>query len=91
MSESHKLKYLKADPYKYPFFFKKFLLDIFFVYISNAIPKVPYTLPLHCSPTPYSCLLALSFPCTGAYKVYKNKGPLYVMMVDWTIFCYICS
>ena len=28
-----------------------FLLDIFFIYISNAIPKVPYTLPLPYSPT----------------------------------------
>jgi hypothetical protein len=28
-----------------------FLLDIFFIYISNAIPKVPYTLPLPSSPT----------------------------------------
>jgi hypothetical protein len=27
------------------------LLDIFFIYISNAILKVPYTLPLPCSPT----------------------------------------
>jgi hypothetical protein len=26
-------------------FFVVFLLDIFFIYISNAIPKVPYTLP----------------------------------------------
>jgi hypothetical protein len=25
---------------------KFFLLDIFFIYISNAIPKVPYTHPL---------------------------------------------
>jgi hypothetical protein len=25
---------------------KHFLLDMFFIYISNAIPKVPYTLPL---------------------------------------------
>jgi hypothetical protein len=32
-----------------PFF--NFLLDIFFIYISNAIPKVPYTLPLPCSAT----------------------------------------
>ena len=31
--------------------FKKNLLDIFFIYISNAIPEVPYTLPLPCSPT----------------------------------------
>jgi hypothetical protein len=28
-----------------------FLLDTFFIYISNAIPKVPYTLPPTCSPT----------------------------------------
>jgi hypothetical protein len=32
-------------------FFNNFLLDIFFIYISNAIWKVPYTLPLPCSPT----------------------------------------
>jgi hypothetical protein len=28
-----------------------FLLDIFFIYISNATLKVPYTLPLPCFPT----------------------------------------
>jgi hypothetical protein len=28
-----------------------FLLDIFFIYISNAITKVPYTLLPPCSPT----------------------------------------
>jgi hypothetical protein len=26
-------------------FFKMYLLGIFFIYISNAIPKVPHTLP----------------------------------------------
>jgi hypothetical protein len=31
--------------------FYNFLLDIFFIYISNAIPKAPYTLLLPCSPT----------------------------------------
>jgi hypothetical protein len=31
--------------------FSLFLLDIFFIYISNAIRKVPYTLPLPCSLT----------------------------------------
>jgi hypothetical protein len=48
---------------------KKLLLDIFFIYISNAIPKVPHTLP----PTPlpsHSHFLALVFPCTGACKVF---------------------
>jgi hypothetical protein len=29
-----------------------FLLDIFFIYISNAIPKVPYTLPPALVPNP---------------------------------------
>jgi hypothetical protein len=59
-----------------------FLLDIFFIYISNAIPKVPYTLP---SPAPlptHSHFLALAFPCTGAYKVCKTKGPLFLVMDD---------
>jgi hypothetical protein len=32
------------------------LLDNFFVYISNAIPKDPYTLPTPCSP-PHPILL----------------------------------
>jgi hypothetical protein len=31
--------------------FSHFLLDIFFIYISNAILKVPYTHILPCSPT----------------------------------------
>jgi hypothetical protein len=59
-----------------------FLLDIFFIYISNAIPKVPYTLPLPCSPTHPLPLLALAFPCTGAYKVCNTNGPLFSMMAD---------
>jgi hypothetical protein len=33
------------------YLFNKFLLAIFFIYIANATPKVPYTLPLPCSPT----------------------------------------
>jgi hypothetical protein len=40
------------------------------------MPKVPYTLP-HPAPLPtHSHFLALLFPYTGAYEVYKNKGPL---------------
>jgi hypothetical protein len=55
-------------------FFFNFLLDIFFIYISNAIPKVPYILP-HPAPLPtHSNFLALAFLCTGAYKVCKTKG-----------------
>jgi hypothetical protein len=33
------------------FIFNNYLLDIFFIYISNAILKVPYPLPTPCSPT----------------------------------------
>jgi hypothetical protein len=62
--------------------FLKFLLNIFFIYISNAIPKVPYTLS-HPSPLcTHSHFLALVFPCTGAYKVCKTKRPLFPMMAD---------
>ena len=43
-------------------FFPHFLLDIFFIYISNAIPKVPYTLPLPCSPTHSLPLLGPGVP-----------------------------
>jgi hypothetical protein len=30
------------------FLFYKFFLDIFFIYISNAIHKIPYTISIHC-------------------------------------------
>jgi hypothetical protein len=39
-----------------------FLLDIFFIYISNAIPKVPYILPSPCSPTHSLLLLGPGIP-----------------------------
>jgi hypothetical protein len=39
------------DKVLYSKFFFNILLDIFFIYISNVIPKVPYTLPTPCSPT----------------------------------------
>jgi hypothetical protein len=62
-------------------FFFKFLLDIFFIYISNAIPKVPYTLP-HPAPLPtHYHFVALDFLCTGAYKVARARG-LFPMMAD---------
>jgi hypothetical protein len=43
-------------------FFLVFLLDIFFIYISNAIPKVPYILPQPCSLTHPLLLLGPGFP-----------------------------
>jgi len=44
------------------FRFFNFLLDIFFIYISNAIQKVLYTLPPPCSPTHPLPLLGPGIP-----------------------------
>jgi hypothetical protein len=63
------------------FYFILFYLGIFFIYISNAIPKVPHTLPPTPPPT-HSHFLALEFPCTEAYKVCKTNGPLFPMMAN---------
>jgi hypothetical protein len=75
---------------KYVFFKYFFLLHIFLNYISNAILKVPHTLPPTPLPT-HSHFLALAFPCTGAYKVCVSNGPLFPVMADQAIFWYICS
>jgi hypothetical protein len=65
------------------FFFFNFLLDIFFIYISNVIPKVPYTLPLPCPPAHPLPLLGPGIPLYwGIYKVCKTKGSLFPMMAD---------
>jgi hypothetical protein len=64
-----------------------FLLGIFFIYISNDILKVPNTLP-HPLPYPpthlpiHSHFLALVFLSTGAYNIFKTKGPLFPMMAN---------
>ena len=47
-------------PHSFLFFILDFLLDIFFLYISNAIPKVPYTLYPILDWQP-SCLLVLLY------------------------------
>jgi hypothetical protein len=61
-----------------PLIFFNILLGIFLIYISNAIPKVPQTLPS----IPYpSHFLTLAFPCTGAYQIYKSKGPLCQLLI----------
>jgi hypothetical protein len=62
-------------------YFFQFLLGIFFIYTSNAIPKDPYTSTPAPLPT-HSHFLALVFPCTGTYKVCKTKEPLFPMMAD---------
>jgi hypothetical protein len=63
------------------YLFLKFLLCIFLIYISNAIPKVPHTHPPNPLPT-HSPFLALEFPCTGAYKVCKSNGSLFPVMAN---------
>jgi hypothetical protein len=50
-----------------------FLLDIFFIYISNAVPKVPYTFPPPCSPTHSLPLLGPGVPL-GHIKFARPRG-----------------
>jgi hypothetical protein len=50
------------------------LLDIFFIYISNVIPKILYN-PHPSFPPTHSLLLpALAFACTGAYDLCTTRG-----------------
>ena len=44
--------------------------------------KFPVPSPGPAPLTTHSCFLALGFPCTRAYKVFKTKGPLFPMMAD---------
>jgi hypothetical protein len=55
-------------------FFWKFLLDIFFIYISNAIPRVPYTLPPPCSPTHALPLLGPGIPQYWGIQSLLDQG-----------------
>jgi hypothetical protein len=56
-------------------FFFYFLLDIFFIYISNAILEVPYTSPPCPPPLPtHSHFLALAFPVLGHIKFAIPRG-----------------
>jgi hypothetical protein len=78
-SHHSKFQVLKFQQH-FIFFFFIFLLDIFFIYISNAIPKVPIPSPRPALLPTHSHFLAQVFPCTGAYKVCKTQGPLFPMM-----------
>ena len=78
--------------------FFNFLLDIFFIYISNAIPKVPYTLPaplLPYPPTPTSW--PWHSPVLGHIKFARpraslpNDGRLETQVQGVLISSYYCS
>jgi hypothetical protein len=63
-------------------FFNYFLkLGIFFIYISNATPKVPQTHPSTLLPS-HSHFMTLAFPCTEAYKVSNTKEALLPVMAN---------
>jgi hypothetical protein len=57
------------------FIFFSIFLGIFFIYISNAIPKVPYTLPTPCSPTHTLPILGPAVsPVLGYIKFARPRG-----------------
>jgi hypothetical protein len=78
--------------------FLSFLLDIFFIYISNAIPFpcLPSKTPLSHCPSPCSPTLPLLLPCPGislhwVMEPSQDQGILLSLMSDKAILCYICS
>jgi hypothetical protein len=50
------------------------LLDIFFIYISNATLKVPCTLPLPCSPTHPLPLFGPGIPLYWGIQSFQDQG-----------------
>ena len=74
----------------YPIFFSIFIRYLAHLHFqcytkSPPYPPTPTPLPIH------SPLLALAFPCTGAYKVCVSNGPLFPVMADKANFWCICS
>jgi hypothetical protein len=65
-------------------YFFYFLLDSFFIYISNAIPKAPppHTLPLPCSPTHPLLLPGPGTPLYWDIWSSQDQGPLFPLMAD---------
>jgi hypothetical protein len=66
----------------YFFFFLFFSIGIYFIYIPNAIPKVPHTLPhpLPYPPTPTSW--PWRSPVLRQIKFAQPMGPLFPLMAD---------
>jgi hypothetical protein len=66
----------------FTFFQKQFLIDIFFIYISNGIPKFSYTLPPPCSPTHPLQLPGPGIPLYWGIWSSQDQGPLLPLMAD---------
>jgi hypothetical protein len=83
----------------FSFFFSLFLLDIFFIYISNVIPFPPHfpsKSSLSHPPSPCSPTHPLLLPCPGiplhwGIEPSQYQGPLLPLMSHKAILCYICS
>jgi hypothetical protein len=63
--------YLEKLGFNICFYLRGFLKDVFFIYISNAIPRTP--IPSPC-PAPQ--------PTHPAFWPWKDQGPLLPMMAD---------
>ena len=79
-------------------YFYLFLLDIFFIYISNVIPfpSFPSKNPLSFPHSPCSLTHPHPFPGPGiplywGIEPSQNQGPLFPLMTDQAILNYICS
>ena len=77
-----------------------FLLDVFFIYISNVIPfpdfpiqkhLPPITSPSSCSSTHPLLLPSPGIPPHWGIETSHNQGPPLPLMSDQAILCYICS
>jgi hypothetical protein len=73
----HPRRHFTLISFFFPFFIK-YLAHLHFQCYTKSPPYPPTPTPL---PT-HSPLLALVFPCTGAYKVCKSNGPLFPVMAD---------
>jgi hypothetical protein len=74
---SYPLSHL-TSPFFFFFYFYYIISSFTLQMLSQKshIPPCPLPLPTH------SHFLALVFPCTGAYKVCKTRGPLLPMMEE---------
>ena len=80
------------------FFSLLFLLDLFFIYISNVIPfpHFPSENPLSHPSSPCSPTHPLTLSCPGislhwGIEPSQGQGPLLSLMTNKIILCYICS